>query len=221
MTPSVDFELARSRMVASQIKPNRVTDPAIVDVMSRIPREVFVPRPQRGFAYLDEDIALGNGRHLMEPMVFARMINALRIRPDEVALDIGCGTGYSTAVLAALANTVVALDSDPEMVRTATENLSDLGIDNAVVIEGDMTGGHVDQSPYPAIILGGAVAEVPAALLDQIGEGGRLVAVVAPEGGLGQVMLFSRVGGSVAHRALFDANTPLLPGFAPEPSFVF
>ena len=107
------------------------------------------------------------------------------------------------------------------MVRTATENLTELGIDNAVIIATDMTRGHVDQSPYPAIVLGGAVAEVPPTLLDQIGEGGRLVAVVAPEGSLGQVTLFSRVGGGIAHRALFDASIPLLPGFAPEPSFVF
>lgn len=216
-----NFATARFNMVEGQLRPNRVTHPALVEAMRDVPRELFVPKAARGIAYVDEDIAIGNGRYLMEPLVFGRLLQEAMIKPSDVVLDLGCGTGYSAAILARLASTVVAVDSDAELVARATELLGDLGIDNAVALQGDLTKGYPDQAPYDVIVLNGAVAEVPAVILDQLGDGGRLVAVVQPESGIGTAYLHQRVAGAVSRRPLFDAATPLLPGFGPKPRFIF
>ena len=175
----------------------------------------------RGIAYVDEDIALGNGRFLTEPMVLARMIESAQPRLSDIVLVIGCGTGYSAAVLARLANTVVAIEDDSDMVQQASETLAHLGVDNAVVIESPLTAGYAEQAPYQTIVIDGAVADVPQQILMQLADGGHLVAVVAPDGGLGRATLFRRIGGTVSHRDVFDASVPLLPGFEPVPTFQF
>lgn len=216
-----DYALARRNMVDGQIKTNRVVNPRIIEAMLDVPRELFVPRASRGFAYVDEDIAVGNGRYLVEPMVLARMLESAAIRPDDVVLDVGCATGYSTALLARLANTVVALESDGELVRTATEVLTTQGIDNAVVMEGPLTRGYPEQAPYQVIVINGSVPVEPTTLTDQLGDGGRLVAVLSKSGHMGQAALYQRFGDVVSHRALFDAASPLLPGFEPPETFEF
>lgn len=150
-----DYATARQNMVDSQIKPNRVTDIAVMDAMREVPRELFVPTIARGVAYVDEDIRIADGRYLMEPMVLARLLDAAAIRRDDVVLDIGCGTGYSTAVLARLANTVVAVESDRDLARGAGELLLRLGVDNAVIVDGPLTDGYPAQAPYQVIVLEG------------------------------------------------------------------
>ncbi|MCB9948406.1 MAG: protein-L-isoaspartate O-methyltransferase [Rhodospirillaceae bacterium] len=219
-----EYATARHNMVEGQIKPNRVTDAAVMDAMREVPRELFVPTIARGVAYVDEDIRIADGRFLMEPMVLARLLDAAAVRRDDIVLDIGCGTGYSTAVLARLANTVVALESDGELARGASELLVRLGVDNAVIVEGPLTEGYPAQAPYQVIVLGGAVDHVPDGILAQLDEGGRLVTVIVPDLGrpaMGCATLFRRIHGHVSSRPLFDAGTPMLPGFEPLPTFQF
>lgn len=215
----MDFEAARLNMVESQIRPNEVTDPLIIEAMSQMPREAFVPERLAGVAYVDEALAVGNGRYLMEPMILARLLQAAEIQADDLALVIGCGSGYSAAVLARLAGTVVAIEATAELVDQASETLASLGIDNAAVIEAPLTDGYPKQAPYDVILFGGAVSEVPRHLTDQLADGGRLVAVAAKSAGLGHGVLVTRHGASVVEREIFDAGTPLLPGFEPVPTF--
>lgn len=219
-----DYSAFRRNMVENQVRANGVTDEAILGVMADIPRERFVAESMRGVAYVDEDIPLGSvgpDRYLMEPRVLGRLLQAAAVAPSDIVLDIGCGTGYSTAVLARLANTVVAVESDPALAARAGELLAGLEIGNAAVIEGALDRGYPDQAPYDVIFIGGAVPRVPAAVSDQLAEGGRLVAVVVDSVAMGQAVLMGRVGGVISSRPLFDAATPVLPGFAPEPEFEF
>lgn len=208
-------------MVESQLRTNKVTDPAILEAYETTPRERFLPEGRAGVAYVDEDLQVAPGRYLMEPMVQARLLQAAEIGASDVVLDIGCATGYSSAILSRLAGTVVALESDEGLAGKANEALQDLGIDNAVVVQGDLTQGYPKQGPYNVILLGGAVAEIPGAILDQLAEGGRLVAVLRPEPHLGQAVLVGKNAETTSRRVLFDAATPLLPGFAAAARFVF
>ncbi len=217
----VDYAAARLNMVDSQIRTNKVTNAELIAAFESVPREAFVPERLAGVAYVDEDIALGNGRYLMEPMVLARLLQEARPGPADVVLDVGCGTGYATAILAQVAATVVALESDHELAAAATKVLGDLGIDNAIVVEGPLPAGWAAQAPYSVILLNGAVTEVPDAIRRQLAEGGRLVTVQKPEAGQGRGILMRRSGETTARRAVFDAATAVLPGFAPEPGFVF
>lgn len=217
----VDYAAARLNMVESQLRTNKVTDAALLSAFEEVPRERFLPEALRGIAYIDEDLSLGGGRYLMEPMVLARLLQAAHPGPEDMVLDVGCGPGYAAAILARLAGTVVALECDPELAASANRNLSDLGIDNAVVVEGALGAGYAKQAPYNVILVQGTVAEVPAVLADQLAEGGRLVTIVRDRAGIGRATLVQRSGGVVSGRVLFDASVPALPGFEPEPGFVF
>jgi protein-L-isoaspartate(D-aspartate) O-methyltransferase len=217
----VDFAAARSKMVESQIRTNKVTDPHLLDAFENIPRERFVPEPLRGIAYIDEDVALGGERFVMEPMVLARLLQAARPGPGDVVLDLGCGSGYATAILSRLAATVVALEVDAALAAAANQTLDELEIDNAVVVEGPLAEGYPKQAPYNVILLNGAVSEVPLAIADQLAEGGRLVTVVSVGAGLGRATLMRRDGGVISSRILCDASVPVLPGFEAAPGFVF
>lgn len=218
----MDYAIARHNMVEGQIRPNKVTDQLVIQAMESLPREQFLPKHLRGIAYTDEDISLGDGRCLMEPVVLARLLQAADIDSNDIALDVGCGSGYEAAVLAKIASTVVAVESDADFVKSATAVLSDLGIDNVAVMDADLTDGYPAQGPYNVILINGAVEAIPSSLLDQLAEGGRLVAVVrSATSPLGTAVLCTRQNGVVGERALFDANVPVLPGFAAPPRFVF
>ena len=217
----VDFAAACSNMVESQIRTNKVTDPHLLDAFESTPRERFVPEPLRGIAYVDEDVALGGERFVMEPMVLARLLQAARPGPGDVALDLGCGSGYATAILSRLVATVVALEVDAALAAAANQTLDELEIDNAVVVEGQLAEGYPKQAPYNVILLNGAVSEVPLAIADQLAEGGRLVTVVSVGAGLGRATLMRRDSGVISSRILCDASVPMLPGFEAAPGFVF
>lgn len=217
----MDYAAARHNMVESQIRTNRVNDSRIIAAMAALPRELFVPKQLRGIAYVDEDIDLGGGRSLMEPVVFARLVQLAQIAPTDVVLDIGCATGYSAAVLSHLASTVVALEADSDLANRATGLLAELGVDNVALVAGPLNAGYASQGPYNAIILEGSVQEVPAGLCEQLAEGGRLVAVIEGEDGIGRGTVITRIGGGFSRRAAFDANVGPLPGFARKPAFVF
>ncbi|MGE0255723.1 MAG: protein-L-isoaspartate O-methyltransferase [Alphaproteobacteria bacterium] len=217
-----DFAAARRNMVDCQLRPNRVSDPALLAAMETLPRERFVPRRLAGIAYLDEDLDLGNGRYLMEPAVLARLVEALAPAAGDTTQVIGAGAGYEAAVLGRMTAAVVAVEVDPVLAADATRLLGELAIDNVVLETRSLAGGCPDHGPYEVILIAGAVAEVPATLTAQLSPGGRLGAVVARgDGVMGRACLYVRTGDTVSRRELFDAGTPLLPGFAPEPAFVF
>ena len=211
---------ARQQMISGQIRPNRVTDERVIDAFATVPREAFLPKALKGVAYLDEDLPIKPGRYLMEPMVMARLVQAAGILDSDVVLDVGCATGYSSAILAKLAATVVALEEDGELGKTAAENLAQVEIDNVAVIEGPLTGGAPKHGPYQVIFLSGAANEVPAELIDQLDEGGRLV-FVRLENNVGHGHIITKTGGLTGRRDLFDAGTPVLPGFGKKPAFSF
>lgn len=216
-----DYARARFLMVEGQVKPNKVTDEGVVDAMLEVPRELFVPKSLRGVAYVDEDIQIAPGRYLIEPMILGRLLNEAAVRPTDIVLDVGGGTGYSAALLARMASTVVAVEGDTELASQATATLQQLGVDNAVVVEGDPKAGYPEQAPYDVILVNNSVPEVPRTLLDQLAEGGRLVTVLSETGHLGKAMIYRRIGDTVSHRQLFDASTPTHPAFERKPAFEF
>lgn len=216
-----DYAAARLNMVESQLRPNKVTDLGVLGAFLDLPRESFVPEPLRGVAYVDEDVPLGGGRYLMEPMVMARLVQLAAIKPIDSVLEIGAATGYGTAVLARLADAVIGLESDPKLAQTAEAALRRLDVRNASVMPGPFAEGYPAMAPYDVILLCGAAERVPPQLLEQLAEGGRLVGVIAPPGEPGRATLITRVSGAFSRRIEFDASTPVLPGLQLEPGFAF
>jgi protein-L-isoaspartate(D-aspartate) O-methyltransferase len=216
-----DFALARRNMIDSQLRPNRVTNAQLLAAIGELPRERFLPEAMRSVAYSDEDVPLGNGRYLMEPMVLARLIQTLQTVPDDRALVVASGRGYGAALLARLTASVVAVEGDPLMATAAEQTAKELGIDGIRQTVGPLEEG-ARPGPYDVILIEGAVQLVPQAIFDQLADGGRLTTVVAGQpGALGVAELFVKEGGAISRRALFDAGTPSLPGFAPPPRFTF
>jgi protein-L-isoaspartate(D-aspartate) O-methyltransferase len=222
----IDYARQRQAMVDSQIRVNDVTDPRILAAMGELPREKFVPAARAALAYIDEDVPLRAtvagkpARYLVEPMVLARLVQALALTASDHVLDIGCASGYSAALLARLAASVVALEEDAEFVPIAKRLLASLGATNVKVVSGPLTAGWPKDAPYDAILLQGSVEIVPAALTDSLKDGGRLAAVVGC-GRAAKAMLYLRTGKVVGARPVFDAAIPPLPGFSAPREFVF
>lgn len=218
----MDFALARQNMVEGQIRTNRVTDQAVIDVLESLPREAFVADALKTRAYIDEDIVVGPGRILMEPMVLARLLQAARIEDTDLGLVIGAGTGFEAAVIARLASAVVALESNAELAASAKDHLGEQGADTVSLLQGDLDKGHPGQGPYDVILINGAVGELPGALVEQMAEGGRLVYVkTSPTVGGGRAVLVTKENGVVSESEIFDASIPPLPEFAAPPKFNF
>ena len=218
----VDYAQARRAMVDRQIRPNDVTDLRIIAAMLEVARERFVPAARRAIAYLDIDVPVTETgtRALLKPMVFSKLLQAAAITENDRVLDAGCATGYSSAVLAKLAGSVVALEEDPALARHAGEAVAELGMTNVTVATGPLTAGWPQGAPYDAILLEGASEVVPEALIAQLKDGGRLVAVIgrAP---IAKATLYRKAGAHATAVPLFDAAAPLLPGFARPAAFVF
>ena len=211
-------------MVDGQVRVNDVTNAALIAAMLEIPREKFVPDARVSLAYIDEDLCVREAeggkpaRYLMEPMVLAKLIQALAIVPSDRVLDIGCATGYSPAVLSLLAQSVVALEEDASLLKSAQKALGSRH--NVKVANGPLAAGWAAGAPYDAILLEGAVERVPEALLGQLRDGGRLAAVIRKDSAA-KAALFTRSGENISARRLFDAAVPPLPGFEMPESFVF
>ena len=172
-----DYATARFNMVESQIRPNQVMDQRILDTMSAVPRELFVPASMSGIAYIDEDVPVAAGRYLLEPMVLARMLQEAAITDRDRVLDVGAATGYSTAVIAALAREVIALETDATLAAQAQSTLATLRIRNVAFISGTLTAGAGAQGPFDVIIVNGGMEVVPDTLIGQLAEGGRLLGI--------------------------------------------
>ncbi len=222
----MDFAQARQNMVLSQINPQSVTDKALLDALSEIPRERFVPAAHRDIAYMDKEISLGistaDGREraMMMPVAFAQLVALAQIQPTDLVLVIGCATGYSAAVIARLADSVVALEINESLAAQANETLMDLGIDNAAVVSGPLKEGYKNEAPYDVIFMDGSVSRIDDGLVAQLNEGGRLVAVVSHQGA-GKAHLVVKKGEIASDRIDFDANAPDLPGFQQPQAFSF
>ena len=214
-----DFAKARETMLDSQIRTNDVTDKAIQAAFRHVPRECFVPKSKTALAYGDANVDLGEGRFMLRPRDFSKMIEAADIAPTDIVLDIACGRGYSVAVLAELAETVVALEDTQERVQQASALLERCQVTNAAVVQGDLKVGAAEHGPFDVIMAGGAVADIPASWLEQLANGGRLVCAVA-EGPICRVKVFTKVGDRIGERVVFDANIPVLPGFEIKQEFV-
>jgi protein-L-isoaspartate(D-aspartate) O-methyltransferase len=216
-----DFALARRNMIDGQLRPNRVTNAQLLAAIGELPRERFLPEATRSVAYADDDVPLGNGRYLMEPMVLARLIQALQPRPEDRAMVVASGPGYGAALLARLVHSVIVVESDPTLAAAAERTAKELGIAGIRQTIGKLEGA-AESAPYDVIVIEGAVQVVPQAIFDQLAEGGRLTTVIAgPPGASGVAQLFMKEGGMASGRPLFDSGTPSLPGFAPPPRFTF
>jgi len=218
----IDFAQARRMMVEGQIRTNDVTDLDLLAAFNEVPRERFVPERWQPVAYLDRDVPVQEtgGRCLLKPLVLAKLIRAAEVEEGDRVLDVGCTTGYSSAILAKLARLVVALEEDDALAATAGRALAGVGAQNVRVITGKLTDGWRGEAPYDVVLLNGSTEVAPQALLDQLADGGRLVAVVgrAP---IGRGTVYRRTGAHVSAHPAFDAVAPLLPGFSKPPAFVF
>jgi protein-L-isoaspartate(D-aspartate) O-methyltransferase len=205
-------------MVDTQVRPSDVTKFPIIDAMLSVPREIYVPASRREAAYVGENLSLGDGRVMLEPRTFAKMLDALNIQPTEVVLDVGCGLGYSAAVIARLAEFVVAVEDDAIRAEEAQTTLSEQGVDNAAVLAGELAAGAAKSAPYDVIVLQGAAEVIPQALIDQLKDGGRIGAIFA-EGALGVVRIGHKADGHITWRFAFNAAAPVLPGFERRAAF--
>ena len=218
----MDLALARKHMVDSQVRPNDVPDLRLQAAMERLPREAFVPANRRHLAYVEADVPLFEGRWLLKARDLSKLIHGAAIQPGDLVLDVGCGYGYASAVMAPLCGVVVGLEEDEAVVAKATETLTSLGIDNAVAVQGKLAEGCPKQGPYDVVVVAGGVRQGLDPLLAQLKpDVGRLVTIVV-ERGVGQATLFTRAGESVGRRRLFEAHPPgILPGFNQSEGFVF
>ena len=221
----LDFAAARRMMVDGQVRTSDVTDLRIVAAMLELPREKFVPPACAALAYLDRDVPAeekggAHGRRLLKPMVLAKLVQAAAVDEQDRVLEIGCATGYSSALLGRLAASVIALEEDPALAAQAEQNLAAVGASNVKVVVGPLTAGWPAAAPFDVIFVNGAVEVVPESIRAQLNDGGRLLAVVgrAP---VARAMRYRASGGDVSGWPVFDATAPLLPGFAVPPAFVF
>ena len=213
-----DYAARRVTMVDTQVRPSDVTKYPIIAAMLDIPRERFVPDALREAAYAGGNLAIAPGRELLEPRTLAKMLDALDIGPGELVLDIGSGYGYSAAVIARLAEAVVAVEQDEAMAAEAEAALAATGVDNAVVVVAPLAEGAPKHGPYDVIAVQGAVQELPQAIADQLKEGGRIGCLFL-EGALGVCRIGLKHDGRIAWRFAFNAAAPVLPGFALAPAF--
>jgi len=224
--PHADFAAARTLMVDGQVRPNKVTDAVVLDAMRELPRERFVPADRSALAYSDEDVPLGGGRFLMEPMVIARLVQIAAVRQGDRALVVGAGTGYGAALLALCGAAVTALEQDAALLaiaRVVVPLVTAGAASSVMIVEGPLADGWKGTAPYDVVLIEGAVPEIPTAILAQVrADGGRLVTVLKPGTRMGHAVLCSSAGGGrLDEHKVFDCAVPVLPMLRRAPGFVF
>jgi protein-L-isoaspartate(D-aspartate) O-methyltransferase len=213
-----DFAARRTMMVDNQVRPSDVTKLPIIEAMLSVPRERFVPGAMAEAAYIGENVDLGKGRVLLEPRTLAKMLDALDVKPHDMVLDIAPATGYSAAVIARMAEAVVAVEGDETLADEAEAALEAVGATNIALERGDATQGAAAHGPYDAMIIEGGIEVLPEALESQLKDGGRIVALFVADA-VGVVRLGVKRGGGIHWRDAFNASAPLLAGFATEKAF--
>lgn len=213
-----DYKTLRTTMVDTQVRPSDVTKFTVLDAMLAVPREAFVPRERRDMAYVGAHVSLDAGRVVLEPRTLAKMLDALDIRNDELVLDVGAGLGYGAAVMARMAEAVIAVEDDAGRIADAQTALSEHGADNVVLQEGELNAGAPEHGPYDVILVEGGVEVMPEAILSQLKDGGR-IACLFQEGALGVVRIGYKIDGTVNWRFAFNAGAPVLPGFEKHHAF--
>ena len=217
----MDFVQARTNMVDTQLRTNRIDDPSVLAAMGSVPREVFLPKALHGVAYADEDLGLADGQFLIEPLALSRLLQAAEIGADDVSLVLGCDTGYVAAVVSNLTATVINMQRSDEAAARIQPVLDSIEADNVVnSIAADALAGDPSQAPYDAILIIGSIPAIPEQLIEQLNDGGRLVAVVG-QGRLGKGVLVTKIHGSPASQVLFDAHIPALSGLEKTAAFAF
>ncbi|AKC86266.1 protein-L-isoaspartate O-methyltransferase family protein [Pseudoxanthomonas suwonensis] len=220
---TIDYARARELMVEQQVRPWDVLDMAVLDVVGRVPREAFVPEAHRALAYADLELPLGHGATMMKPVVEGRMLQALQLQPGDSVLEVGTGSGYISACLAALAREVVSLELVPELAEAARARLDATGLGTSVRIEvADALRYDAGARQFDAVCVTGAVAEVPARFLQWLRPGGRLFVVR----GHAPVMEAVRLAkadtvNAAATESLFETELDYLHGAEPVPQFLF
>ena len=217
----MDFDKQRQIMVDSQVRVNDVSEPAIVAAFLSVPREVFVPKSQQASAYAEYEIPTGEGRAMWTPRDLGKMLRGLDPQAGDIALVIAAGSGYSSALLGKMVETVIALEDSDEAVDKMTERFAKIGLDQAVAAKGDLAKGLPEQGPFEVIFVAGMVETVPQAWLDQLSEGGRLGVVVPVGRGLGRARIYTRAGDTMSYREAFECCPPKLAGFEQVTAFVF
>jgi protein-L-isoaspartate(D-aspartate) O-methyltransferase len=212
-SPIPDFAAAREAMVESQLRPQGVTDPAVLAAMGTIERERFLPSHTRPLAYVDRAVAIGDGRFIVPPAVLGQLLTQMKAEPGHRALVVGAGTGYSAAVLAAMGLKVTALESDPKLAAAAREQ-------GVKVIEGSLEVGLSDAAPYEQILIDGAVEQIPDAIVEQLADGGRLGTAIVDRG-ITRLVVGRKAGGAFGYLSIGDAGVPVLPGFSRPKAFTF
>lgn len=225
--PPADYAAARDHMVDGQVRPNKVIDPRVIRAMRTLPRERFVPPHLASLAYADEDVPLGRGRALMEPMVIARLVQLARVREGERVLVVGAGPGYGAALLAACGGRVTALEEDEALLAIAGQTLPEFA-PGAALVQGPLAEGQADGAPWDVILIEGAVRAIPPNIALQLDPGGgRLVTVLAVGAALVGKGVLAEPGQHGAPSAVlraqpvFDCATPLLPPLLTKPAFQF
>ncbi len=219
--PANQFKKARKNMIEGQLRPNKIIDEHLISAMMAVPRENFVPITLQGVAYVDEDLPVGKGQHLMEPIVFARLLQAAAIKQDDVVLDIACGRGYSTAILSHLAATVIGIEQEADFAKQADTILEEMDICNVATIHGNIRDGYKEQAPFNVILINGAIPHVPGHIIDQLADGGRLITIISENGRIGKAVLMKKEKAVINTTYLFDAMTPLISGFEEHDTFTF
>lgn len=218
----MSFEALRKAMVDSQIRPNKVFEQHVIDAFLAVPRELFVPKHLQNIAYIDEDISLSGGRYIMEAMVIARLFQLLDIKKTDSVMSVASGTGYASAVLSYLAESVIGIETRAPMVEKAQNNMSTLGIGNVAFVKSRLQDGLASEAPFDVIFIEGGIEVVPHHLFAQLNEGGRLAAVKRePDQQVGEACIWVKTNDTISKNAVFTAQVPILDEFKAKPKFTF
>ena len=199
----------------------RQKDKDILNAFLNVPRELFVKKSQIKHSYIDDNLCILKNRYLISPVIFARLVQSLKLKKNQTILHIASGTGYGVVILSYLTNTVLGIESDKKLIASSSEILSKLKVDNAAILKGNIHEGFAKQAPYDAILIEGSVNKVPSNILNQLCDEGKLVTVENINSNCGSAIIYQRLGENYIKNVLFDAHLPLLTSFNNRQTFVF